>query len=175
MKTTAALILSLCAALAACGGGGEDSGPAAPVTIVDATVTKTRVLVGKTTALQETVDAPAFTLSGGPGQVAVCADVTWVQTTMLASPLTLRTTLRNFGRDVEAVSASLASAPAGDSAMTFKRCAFSDTAGGETFSRRPTMYFDLRAQTPTAPGSNGNADILGGYVVTVRWTVTAPK
>lgn len=166
MKTAAALILALAFVLVACGGsGGDDSAPAT-VVLVDQVVTKTPAAPSQPSAWVFQVDSPAYTLTAAAGTVEVCAEVTWTQTMLQASALTLRTTMKGAGAEVQAVSATSPGA-VGANVLTFKRCGYFDSTGAST--RSNALQFDLRTANPGVSG------YLGDYAVSVRWVVTAPR
>jgi hypothetical protein len=155
---------ALCLVLAACGGGGGEDEPNAPVTLADQTVTASSgPISGGASAQTEVVDGPRFTVAA-PAVVTVCATGQWVQqlnrsanlklTASMLSPIQGRPSTVHTGPGTAGASNPVA----------FEHCQAIDSAAGNgRTSLRLFMETDC----------NCGADALREYAVTVRWTVTA--
>lgn len=161
-------ILALVAALAACGGNGDDGASSQPppqaqdVTVLDATANASASPGTPVVAWLTEVASPRYSLPAGAKSARVCASATWTQTSTAPSRLTMRTTLVGPAAAQEEVSATIDVASAGNTAIVVQRCAALDMTGATT-NLASSIRVDLRS----------SAAAMGGYSALVRWTVTA--
>lgn len=166
MKTAAALILALSAALTACGGSGGDEADSGPAPLVSEKTTASQPDSATRFANDWLVtfqSAPSATGLTGDVRLKTCVRGVWRQT--LKSAATLRLSLSVYGQQVRVVD-NFGGVAGADNRIEFSGCGEITTRAVQPTFPRGSATIQVQAMT------NRGAFPVDGYAVELEWTVT---